>query len=85
MTMSKLTLSADRDLIGRAKKLAAAEGTSLSAMVSRLLRAMMRARESGDEAGPLTRQATALIRLPSRPGDKRLLEEALVEKYGIRK
>ena len=36
MPISKLTLSADRDLIKEAKKLAAEEGTSLSALFSRL-------------------------------------------------
>ena len=38
MPLSKLTLSADQDLIEQAKKLAAEEGTSVSAIFSRLLR-----------------------------------------------
>ena len=85
MPMSKLTLSADRDLIEEAKKLAAEEGTSLSALVSRLLRAMTRARASQETVGPLTRKATGLLRLPGTESDEQLLEDALARKYGMRK
>jgi len=85
MPTSKLTLSADKELIQQAKKLAAENGTSVSAMFSRMLRAMTRARGSQEPTGPLTRKATGLIRLPSAAGDERLLEDALAGKYGIRK
>jgi hypothetical protein len=85
MPLSKLTLSADQDLIEQAKKLAAKEGTSVSAIFSRLLRAMTRARSSVDTTGPLTEKATGLIRLPSLAADDEILEAALAERYGIRK
>ena len=85
MSMSKLTLSADKDLIEQAKKYAAENGTSLSALFSRLLRATTRARGSGDLSGPLTRKATGLIRLPADSVDEQLVEDALAEKHGVRK
>ena len=84
MPSSKLTLSADKELIKQAKKLAAENGTSVSAMFSRLIVAMTRARGSQEAMGPLTRKATGLVRLSSASGDERLLEDALAAKYGVR-
>ena len=83
--MSKLTLSADRELIEEARKLAAAEGTSVSALFSRLLCALTLVRSSREVVGPLTRKATGIIRLPGTAGDERLLEDTLALKYAIRK
>jgi hypothetical protein len=83
--MSKLTLSADQDLIKEAKKLAAQEGTSLSALFSRMVRAMTRARLRQETIAPLTRKATGLARLPDAQSDERQLEDALAHKYGIRR
>ena len=85
MPTSKLTLTADKELIKRAKTLAAQNGTSVSAMFSRLLMAMTHGREAQDQPSPLTRKATGLIRLSPTAGDERVLEDALAEKYGIRK
>ena len=64
---------------------AAAEGTSVSALFSRLLRAMTRASASREVVGPLTRKATGLVRLPETAGDEGLLEDALARKYAVRK
>jgi len=83
MPTSKLTLSADKELIQQAKKLAAENGTSVSAMFCRMLRAMVRARGAQEPASPLTRKATGLVRLPSAAGDERLVEDALAGKYGV--
>jgi uncharacterized protein DUF6364 len=85
MRTSKLTLSADKELIRQAKKLAAQNGTSVSAMFSGMLRAMGRASGLREPPAPLTRKATGLIRLPSAAEDERLLEDALAAKYGGRK
>jgi len=85
MSISKLTLSADKHLIEQAKKYATENRTSLSALFSRLLRAMTNAPGSQDSTGPLTRKATGLISLPPDSGDVRLVEDALAEKYGVRK
>ena len=85
MPMSKLTLSADRELIEEAKRLAAAEGTSVSALFSRLLRAMTREHASREAMGPITRKASGIARLPKTASDERLLEDALARKYAARK
>ena len=85
MTMSKLTLSADPDLIRQAKKLAAEEGTSVSALFSRLVRSMTRARAHHESIAPLTRKATGIMQLPDLQSDEQLIEDALLHKYRIRK
>jgi hypothetical protein len=85
MPTSKLTLTADKELIKQAKKLAAKNGTSVSAIFSRLIQAMTRTQAAQDLPGPLMRKATGLIHLPPTAGDERLLEDALAKKYGIRK
>jgi hypothetical protein len=85
MPMSKLTLSADRELIKEAKELAASEGTSVSALFSRLVRAMVSARLSREFVGPLTRQASGMVRLPGAASDERLVEDGLARKYAVRK
>ena len=85
MTMSKLTLSADPDLIRQAKKLAAEEGTSVSALFSRLVRSMTRARAHQESIAPLTKKATGIIQLPDLQSDEQLIEDALLHKYRIRK
>ncbi len=82
MRMTKLTLSADKGLIEEAKELAAKEGTSLSSMFSRFLRAVLAGRRKHPQAGPLTRKATGLVKLPANKSDRELLEEALADKHG---
>lgn len=80
----KLTLSADRRVVREAKRLAKARKTSVSAMFSRLIAAMHASQIAGKEPlGPLTRQATGLIKLPSH--DRVLADlvaDALSDKYG---
>jgi hypothetical protein len=81
MNMAKLTLSADKELIKEAKKLAKKEGTSLSSMFSRFLRAVLPGCRKKQLPGPLTRKATGIVKLPRDKIDRKLLEEALAEKY----
>jgi hypothetical protein len=86
MPTTKLTLSADKELIRQAKKLAEEEGTSLSSMFSRFLQAVLRERRKPERLGPLTRQALGLAKLPPDKCHKdyrELLEEALTERYGL--
>jgi|WetSurMetagenome_2_1015567.scaffolds.fasta_scaffold106448_1 hypothetical protein len=86
MTASKLTLTADKEIIKRAKKIAAQNGTSVSAMFSRMILAMTHESETKNPPGPLTLKATGLIHIASsEKKDDQLLEEALVKKYGFRK
>ena len=85
MSMTKLTLNADAALIGEAKRLAADNHTSVSALFSRLMATMTgRAeQEKRPTLGPLTRQATGLLRLPSGRAPKDILTDALSEKYKL--
>lgn len=85
MAKLKLTLTADKQVIKRAKKLAAKNGTSVSAMFSRIIVAMTHGHEKRDLPGPLTRKATGLIHVPADSSDEELLEEAMAAKYGVGK
>jgi hypothetical protein len=85
MRMTKLTLSADKELIQEAKKLAAQEGTSLSSMFSRFLRAVLMGRKRKEEPGPITAKARGLVKLPARKSDRELLADALADKYGLKR
>ncbi|MBI4565621.1 MAG: hypothetical protein HY716_13080 [Planctomycetes bacterium] len=82
MRLTKLTLSADPDLVKEAKKLAEKEGTSLSSMFARFLRAVLKGRRKKAPVGPMTMKATGLVKLPVGKSDRELLGEALSEKYG---
>ncbi len=84
MPLSKLTLSVDRELIEKAKKMAANEGTSLSAVFTRLIRSLLSESETEDRIGPLTRKATGLIEMPARLPEEVVLEDSLSEKYEIK-
>lgn len=83
--MTKLTLSAEKEVIRQAKKIAAENGTTVSALFSNILRAMSRTSGEQEPPAPLTQKATGLICLPRGPEDGRLLEDALAAKYGGRK
>lgn len=82
MPMTKLTLSADEELVREAKKLAQKDGTSLSSMFARFLGALLTRHRKKQPPGPLTRKATGLVKLPANRSDRELLGEALQEKYG---
>jgi hypothetical protein len=86
MPRAKLTFSADRNLIERAKKLAEREGTSLSSMFSRFLQTLLDVRAAPTQpAGPLTRAATGLAGHPTSKQDRELIEEALADKYNSKR
>lgn len=79
--MSKLTLSADPEVIDLAKKIAALNGTSVSDLFSQFIRSLD-AGGKPSKLAPLTRRATGIIRLPRGKSDRKLIEHALVERYG---
>ena len=79
--MKKLTLSMDEQTIQEAKRLAAEQGTSVSAMFSRLVRAMALKPGEKIKIGPLTRKATGLAKFPPGKTDRELLEEAIADMY----
>jgi hypothetical protein len=83
MPATKLTLSADKALVERAKEFARKEGTSLSSIVSRFLETLLDKEQPSAEPGPLTRAATGLAKLPTDKTDKEILEGALAAKYGV--
>ena len=81
--MPKLTLSADKQVIEKAKRLAEQRGTSVSAMFSDFVNAL--ARSSGKAAGelpPITRRLAGIARVPRDKSYRELIEQAIVEKHG---
>ncbi len=81
--MPKLTLSADKDVIEKAKKIARDRGTSVSAMFSQFVESVSGGTDSGTrKLGPMTRSAIGLARLPADKTDRELIEDALAERYG---
>jgi hypothetical protein len=86
--MPKLTLSADKAVIERAKRLAERRGTSVSAMFSEYIRSISApepaapGRAGRRASGPITRKARGLVHLPSNQSDRQLIESALRERYG---
>lgn len=83
MALTKLTLSVDPKLVTVAKRLAAERGTSLSAMISRLLQAVDHANaDPRSTPAPLTASVSGLVALPTGLTDEELLSEALAERLG---
>ena len=85
MARKDLSLWLDEETTRQAKKIAAEEGTSVSAMISRMVRAMAHFRGEKIEIGPITRAATGLIKLPSDKSDHELITDALMDKHGVEK
>ncbi len=82
--MKKLTLSMDEETIEQAKRIAAQQGTSVSAMFSRLVRAMAHKTGQKIEIGPKTRSLTGIVSLPKGKTARDVLTEALMEKHGVK-
>jgi hypothetical protein len=82
--MPKLTLSADKDVIEKAKHLAQERGTSVSAMFSQFVENLASTDKSSaprERLGPITRKAMGLVKLPPDKSYRELIEEAIVERY----
>jgi hypothetical protein len=82
--MKKLTLGVDPQVIEEARALADETGTSVSSMFERFVRLLAWQRRSSKPIGPLARKATGMIVLPKGRSDKEVLEDALLEKHGMR-
>jgi hypothetical protein len=80
--MARLTLNLEEDVIKEAKRIAAANETSVSAMFSQFVRSMANSRACEAKIGPLTRRATGIARLPPGKDYKEVLTDALIKKYG---
>jgi hypothetical protein len=74
----------DEAVVEQAKELARARGTSVSAMFTNVVRSMAAGRSREIKLGPITRKATGIAKWPAGKEYKELLEEALMEKYGIK-
>jgi hypothetical protein len=81
--MAKLTLNADREVIEKAKRLAAQRKTSVSALFSRIIRALGDGHEKGRTVGRLARRASGVIELPKGKSHKEVLGDSLRDKYGL--
>jgi len=81
--MPKLTLSANKEVIEQAKRIAAAQHTSVSAIVSRVFRGIAAAKLPTEDLPPITRTASGLVRLPADVPDRDLLSAALADRYGV--
>jgi hypothetical protein len=80
--MAKLTLNADREVIGQAKRLAAERNTSVSAMFGRFIRTLAGSRGKGSPLGKLARRASGVIDLKGQ-SHKDVLADSLSDKYGL--
>jgi succinyl-CoA synthetase beta subunit len=86
METVKLTLSADKALVERAKRFARQHDTSLSAMFREYMESLLARAEGGldiDNLPPNTRKALGAVRVPDDKSYRELMEEALLEKYGL--
>jgi hypothetical protein len=85
MSMAKLTLSVEPEIVREAKGVAAGWHTSVSAIFSRVLRALTSSQATELEASPVTRRASGLVELPTDVSDRDLLSEALSSRYRTQK
>ena len=84
MARVKLTLSAEKEVVQEARKIAQEKNTSISALFARYIKGISDFRSSEGNLGPVTNKASGLISLPKGKSDKALLEEALLDKYEIK-
>ena len=80
--MTKLTLSIDEAVVEKAKQIAEANNTSVSAMFSQFVQSMAAGGAGPAKIGPLTRKLSGILKLPSDKDYKDLLTESLTEKHG---
>lgn len=85
MSTVKLTLSLEKRVVEKAKRIARKNDTSVSKILSEYVECLPEDENWRKELTPRTRKAIGLMRnLPTRPY-RVLLEEALLEKYGLDK
>jgi hypothetical protein len=82
-TVTKLTLSIDEAIVDKAKQLAEANHTSVSAMFSQFVQAMDAREAQPAKIGPLTRKLSGIASLPPGKDYKQVLSDALADKYGV--
>lgn len=78
-----LTITLEDERMARAEALAAARGMTVDEWASRLLRIVTDPPPKLSELPPITRSALGMLKdVPDRPY-KQLVEEAILEKYGL--
>jgi len=87
---TKLTLSADEEVVSLARAQSRRDGISISSMFSDFIRARSRIeKRSSVAAGPLSRRAMRIGQRASRAAatdpDRKLAADALIDKYGGRR
>lgn len=83
--MKKLTLNADPEVIAQARRLAKEHGTSVSSLFSRFVRLLASRPKQRPGVGRLARRATGLVTLPRGKSEREVLEDALLDKHGLRR
>lgn len=81
--MKKLTLNADPEVIEQAHRLAKAHGTSVSSLFARFVQFLAQRERGRQPVGRLARSATGLVKLPRGKNEREVIEDALVEQYGL--
>jgi len=85
MSAGRLTLSADRDSIVLAHKLAKSEGTSISAMFVNYIKSRSQTKLAGRRLSPLAKEASGILAsLPKDFDYKTEMSGILSEKYGVK-
>lgn len=78
-----MTLSIEPAIIEKAKRMAEANNTTVSAMFTQFIEFATAERERRSKIGPLTQKLSGIIDLPPGKNHKKLVEEALARKYRV--
>ncbi len=88
MTMSKLTLTAPKEIIAMAEEQARRENTSISAMFVNFVKSKNRIlseQRAPREIAPITKSLTGIVKLPEDFDERDFMTDILSEKHGLRK
>ena len=88
MTMSKLTLTAPKEIIAMAEEQARRENTSISAMFVNFIKSKNRIwaeQRARREIAPITKSLTGIVKLPEDFDERDFMTDILSEKHGLRK
>lgn len=88
MTMSKLTLTAPKEIIAMAEEQAKRENTSISAMFVNFVKSKNRIlseQRAPREIAPITKSLTGIVKLPEDFDERDFMTDILSEKHGLRK
>ena len=88
MTMSKLTLTAPKEIIAMAEEQARRENTSISAMFVNFIKSKNRIlaeQRAPREIAPITKSLTGIVKLPEDFDERDFMTDILSEKHGLRK